>query len=263
MSKYWHILVIYFKDALSCRQALASLSLLIIVRVAVLIGIYSFVFQARGQTSGGIGLSTAVWSIVAYFIFYSFDSHFIYRDISEDVRFGVLEQKLVKPYNYLIALSAQRLGKGLPRLIFGLLVVSAVLPLFFPLPAGTFSWPMIAGLVILFLGGLLLSLIFFSLIGLTAIWLEDAEPVYWIVSKSIMLFGGAYLPIAMFPPAVKFISYYTPFGLVTSITRAFNAGFATVWPTIFFWEIVWILVLGTLLIVLRQAADKKLSINGG
>jgi ABC-2 type transport system permease protein len=122
---------------------------------------------------------------------------------------------------------------------------------------------MLVGLIILFISGLVLSVIFYLLVGLTAIWLEDAEPVYWIVSKSIMLFGGAYLPIALFPPAAKLVAYYTPFGLTTAATRAFNIGFAEGWIKIFIMILIWIFILGILLFILQRAADKKLSINGG
>ena len=263
MLKYWSILIVYFKDALYYRKALISFLVLNIFRVSVLVGIYSLAFHFRTQGINGMSLNAAVWSITIYFIFYSLETHYIYRDISEDVRFGVLEQKLVKPYDYLMAEAAQRLGKSLPRLFFGLLVIVTVMPLLFPLPVGIFSGSMLLGGIILFLGGLLMSLIFYSLVGLTAVWLQDAEPVYWVVSKSIMLFGGAYLPIAMFPPAVKLIAYYTPFGLITSATRAVSSGFAAIWPIILLWEIVWILILGALVFILRRATDKKLSINGG
>lgn len=263
MSKYWHIAIIYLKDALYYRKALVSFLFLNIFRTAVLIGIYTLAFHFRSQGVNGMGLNAAIWSIVIYFVFYFLETHYIYRDISEDVRFGALEQKLVKPYDYLMAVSAQRLGKSLPRMVFGLLLIGAIMPFFFPLPAGIFSWPMLFGAVVLFSGGLFMSLIFYSLVGLTAVWLSDAEPVYWVVSKSIMLFGGAYLPIAMFPPAVKAVAYYTPFGLITSATRAFSRGFATEWPVIFLWEIVWILILGASVFFLRRATDKKLSINGG
>lgn len=263
MLKYWYILIVYLKDALFYRQALIGFLLLNIVRIAVLIGIYSLAFHYRGQSINGIGLNAAVWSVTIYFIFYSLDIHQIYRDISEDVRFGVLEQKIIKPYNYLAALAAQRLGRGLPRMVFGLIVIGAVMPFLFPLPVGVFSLSMLAGLIILFMSGLFLSIIFYSLVGLTAVWLEDAEPVYWIVSKSIMLFGGAYLPIAMFPPAAKLVAYYTPFGLTTAATRAFSGSFASGWIKIFIMELVWIAILSVLVFVLRQATDKRLSINGG
>jgi ABC-2 type transport system permease protein len=263
MFKYWHILLVYLKDALFYRQTLFSFLILNVIRMTVLIGIYSLAFHWRGSNVNGLGLNAAIWSLMTYFIFYSLELHGVYREISDDVRLGVLEQKIVKPYDYLVAVAAQKLGRSLPRLFFGTLIILAVMPLFFPLPPGTFSWPMFAGLISLFVAGLLLCLIFYSLVGLTAVWLEDAEPVYWLVSKSIMLFGGAYLPIALFPPAAKWIAYYTPFGLTTAATRAFTGGFAQGWYVILGWEFIWIFILGAGLFFVRQAVDRKLSINGG
>jgi ABC-2 type transport system permease protein len=263
MIKYWHILLIYLKDALFYRQTLFGFLILNVIRMAVLVGIYSLAFHWRGTSINGLSLNAAIWSLTIYFIFYSLELHGIYREISEDVRFGILEQKIIKPYDYLVALAAQKLGRSLPRLILGILIILVVMPLLFPLPVGTFSWPMLSGLIVLFVGGLLMSIIFYSLVGLTAVWLEDAEPVYWLVSKSIMLFGGAYLPIALFPPAAKWVAYYTPFGLITAATRAFTGGFAQNWHIILGWELVWMFILGAGLFFVRQAVDKKLSINGG
>jgi tetratricopeptide (TPR) repeat protein len=53
--------------------------------------------------------------------------------------------------------------------------------------------------------------VFQTVIGITAFWLQDASPVYWIWQKLMFVFGGLILPLDAYPEWLREIAAWTPF----------------------------------------------------
>ena len=68
-------------------------------------------------------------------------------------------------------------------------------------------------IITLFLGQIL-GLLIYGIIGLMAFFIQDIRPIHWIVDKFVMILGGSYLPISMFPNFMKIIAYVSPFGAI-------------------------------------------------
>src|SRR5262245_10098780 len=54
------------------------------------------------------------------------------------------------------------------------------------------------------------------LVGLSAFWLESAAGVALIYSRSVMLFGGMFLPIEIYPDALQPLLRVLPFASMVS-----------------------------------------------
>jgi ABC-2 type transport system permease protein len=103
----------------------------------------------------------------------------------------------------------------------------------------------------------------YTIVGLSAFWIEDAEPVYWIVDKSIMMLGGSYVPIALMPSYMQSIANFSPFGLTYLITHTAYPTWANDWWYLLGMQWAWIVILGLIMLVLFAKARRRVSVNGG
>lgn len=263
MGKYWYAVKAAYKNTLFYRSKVISTAVLWILRVGILFLIYSYAFSFKGGTVNNVDVIISTWAIAVYFVIITLSLRHVYRDISEEIKSGRIETKLNKPYNYLLYSLADRFGRGLPHFLLVAIIVFPALVYFVGVPAVdiTATWALSA-LVLLF-GGLVLTSIIYSLVGLSAVWVEDADPVYWISDKAVMILGGSYIPVALFPSAVRAVAEYSPFGACMFITHIFNPDFSTNWARLLITQLLWLVVLLFFLIFVYSKANKKLSIFGG
>lgn len=109
----------------------------------------------------------------------------------------------------------------------------------------------------------MLASLLYTLVGLSAFWLEDAEPVYWISDKFVMLLGGAYVPVVLFPVWLKTIAIWLPFGGFTFVAQAFHPSFTALWSQLILSQLLWTIVLGGIVALVFRRARARVSINGG
>lgn len=133
----------------------------------------------------------------------------LHLDIEADARSGDVAYRLPRPISYLGARLAEAAGAMATRLLsLGLAGVGLVLVM-----AG--EWPREpAGLLLALPLGVLASvvnLLFVAAIGLSALWLHDASPVYWIWQKCAFVLGGLLLPLEIYPEWLRGVASWTPF----------------------------------------------------
>jgi ABC-2 type transport system permease protein len=134
---------------------------------------------------------------------------FVHLQIEKDVQNGNIAAYLPRPMSYLGARLAESAGELFLRagvmaaggFVFAWLVAGG-LPddprgLFVALPLG-----IVAGLVVLAMH---------AAIGLTAVWLTDSAPLYWVWQKCAFILGGLMLPLEVYPQWLRGIALATPF----------------------------------------------------
>ncbi|HEX5138617.1 MAG TPA: hypothetical protein VFY93_16715 [Planctomycetota bacterium] len=128
-------------------------------------------------------------------------------DIEEDVRRGDVAYAIARPVSYLHVKIAEGLGNGLVRLLIlgGLGGLAAWLLTGTPPPRGL--------LLSLPLGTLAFSILVLSqaAIGLSAFWIGDTAPLFWIWQKLLFVLGGLMFPIDVYPQWLQRAAYATPF----------------------------------------------------
>ncbi len=176
---------------------------------------------------------------------------------------GLIESKLNKPYHYLLYSLSVRLGRGMSQFFITVFLMVPLLVLFVGIPdAGlSFVWAMRFTFLALF--GIVVAAVIYMMIGLSAVWLEDADPLFWMTDKCIMILGGAYVPVALFSPLVRKAAEYSPFGATMFVAHAFNPDFSDKWLTLVIVQLVWIGLLVPAVIWQYRRANKKISIHGG
>ena len=133
----------------------------------------------------------------------------LYMDIEEDVRRGDIAYRIARPASYLWMRLAESAGDLLVRLLFLAVVGFSCAWLFSgSLPADPRG--LLLAVPLVFLATLVL-LMMQAAVGLSAFWLQDASPVYWIWQKLMFVFGGLLFPLDIYPSWLRAIAMWTPF----------------------------------------------------
>lgn len=144
-------------------------------------------------------------------------------DMEQDLRSGRLAYLLPRPISYLGSTFAEALG----NLSANLLVLGSVTFLFTWWQAGSLPFQPI-GLVAAVLFGFgagILAIIFQMMIGLSAFWLHEVSPFFWIWEKLLFMLGGLMLPLTVYPEWMQFLAHLTPFPVILSERSALALDF--------------------------------------
>ena len=102
--------------------------------------------------------------------------------------------------------------------------------------------------------GSILGLILYSIIGLLSFFMQDVRPIYWITDKLVMLLGGSYLPVALFPRIMKIFAYISPFGAINFTSSTVYSSWNNEFIIRILLQIIWIIVFGLILIYVYKKA---------
>jgi ABC-2 type transport system permease protein len=234
-----------------------------VVRMIMLAAIYKVAYD----TAGGANLpyANAMWSIGLYFaLVIGLGTRNIFRLIDRDIKSGAVETGLIKPLDWRLTKVSMLLGKNLLEAALLTVAFSITLAILTGLPEMGYVTPgFVGGYLILLVLAIVASSALFTAVGLTAFWLNDAMPTYRIVDKVILIFGGAFVPIALLPEIVQEIVRYSPFGIYAASTQLFNPGLVqTLLPTIIsslFWTAVTVYFSNWV----WKKASQRIEVNGG
>lgn len=263
MGKYWTIFIISLKDTFHYRNRILSNMVMLLFRVGILVFLYSYAFKYVGGEVNNINFQITIWSIGFYFVLLSLNMRRVSQTIKRDVQTGDVEVLLNKPYNYLLYSILTQFAKGIPNILTTAPAMLLVLIIFIGRPqiAGNMEWFLYFGIIAVL--SIVLSFIAYTFIGTIAFWLQDSDAVYWLYDKSVMVLGGAYIPVALFPHSIKLLSEYSPMGAMMFITHAAYPNFNTYALRLISTQVVWIIIMSLALMVLFNFARRKVDINGG
>jgi ABC-2 type transport system permease protein len=86
-----------------------------------------------------------------------------------------------------------------------------------------FAWaltgvvPPLRTLLVLIPLGLLaatVAMTFHFVVGLTAVWLHDSRPVYWVWQKGVFLLGGLLVPLQLYPDGLRTVAELSQFAAI-------------------------------------------------
>jgi viologen exporter family transport system permease protein len=133
----------------------------------------------------------------------------VFLDIEADVRNGDIVHRLSRPMSYLGARLAEAGGALALRLVtmaFAGLLLARVLSGGVPDAGARLLWALPLGVL-----ASVVQLLFVAGVGLSALWIHDSSPVYWVWQKAGFLLGGLLLPLEIYPDWLRELAYCTPF----------------------------------------------------
>ena len=257
------IITTLLRDRTQYRGRLFVDTASLIARCGVLLVLYYYVFQLKGGEVNDTPFILVAWSMLFYFIFMTFRLRDIARSIMQDVQSGIVEILFSKPISYIAYKIWWQIGSGVYSFLVAAIVGSVALMSIVGIPDTMATVLFIPTLLSVLIGGTVLTLLIYIIVGLLAFWIEEVNPVFWIVDKAVMILGGSYLPIALFPDLMYKFALYSPFGASQFITHTVYESWQNNWYVLAGIQYVWILGLAVVMVIMFAYARKKVSVNGG
>ncbi len=235
----------------------------VIGRCGVLLVLYWYVFRLNGGVVHGTTFQVVAWSMFFYFAFSILFVRGLSRMIMLDVQSGNVEVLFSKPISYLAYRMWWQIGTGLYPFVIISALGALVLALAIGFPVSMSADVFIPSLAAAVFLGTALSLSLYAIVGLFAFWIEDINPIFWMIDKIVMILGGSYLPVALFPDFMYKIAVYSPFGASQFVSHTVYGAWVEEWPVKLGIQIFWIIILAGITYALFLKARKKVSVNGG
>lgn len=233
-----------------------------VARCLIVFLLYAYIFQIKGGSINGVDYKTTMWSMFIYFCIMTLSVRRIDDIIMRDVKSGNVEVYMNKPRSYLTINFLRVIGQGLFSFLFISFIGTIIMIVFIGVPNVDLKVFIPSFIIVLFLGQIL-GLILYGIIGLLAFFIQDVRPVHWIVDKLVMVLGGSYLPISMFPKFMKVLAYASPFGAVNFASSTVYESWNNEYLSRIGLQLLWILVFGLLLHFIYKKSKEKAMINGG
>ena len=185
--------------------------------------------------------------------------------INEDIRSGDIAYFLIRPISYLNMRLLEGIGALSANMVSYYSVGVFLLWLYIgELPSGGIL-TLITVMIFLYLGSIL-HLIFQLMAGITAFWLQEAEPMYRIYQKLLIVLGGLYMPLTLYPDWVGKFASFTPFYtmMYMPVRPLLNEGtfFENVIMTLGYF-CVWFVLAFMLMGWMYRTCVRRLEVNGG
>lgn len=127
------------------------------------------------------------------------------------IKNGMINTTLLKPYDVVFGQAIEEQAWKVISLFLSLPIVALIIFLLRDIIYIHLSYGHVLFLIIsLMLGGINFALIQ-GLVGISAFWLTEVWPVDNLRSILLSLFGGLLVPLALMPPAIRFLADFLPF----------------------------------------------------
>lgn len=230
---------------------------------ALLLFVFTRLWEAvlERQALPGVEAAHFVWYVaVTEWIVLSLPD--IQFDVERDVNDGDLAYRLTRPAPYPAARLAEALGDAVVRLaslgIAGFALAWTMTGVV-PLSATTFALLVPIGVL-----AAATSLVFHFTIGLSAFWIHDCRPLYWVWQKCAFVLGGLLVPLELYPEWLRAIASASPFAaMLHGPGRLALAGDASDAFAVAARLVAWLAVAIALLGLVYHRAVRRLTMGGG
>ncbi|MCL2629361.1 MAG: hypothetical protein FWD33_01565 [Alphaproteobacteria bacterium] len=203
MKKFW----LFFKTAAEDQWRNPTIMAFRLLFLAVV----AFVTLQLWLVIGYQGFAPAdmVWYVVmGETIIFSIDEKLRVK-IQNDIRTGNIGYSLMRPFTYLSQKISENFGSFCARLP---IIMTGGIAISYILGGGWPSTPQGIGIifVLMIMSGFfaILAQVVISLLG---IYMQQTESIYIIWNKLLVLFGGLFFPLTVYPQFMTNIAYWTPF----------------------------------------------------
>ncbi|MEN9389949.1 MAG: hypothetical protein RLZZ283_49, partial [Candidatus Parcubacteria bacterium] len=232
------------------------------IRMLFIFTIYTYAYSYVGERIE-MTLAAALASLATYQVMNALSFRKVFYRILRDIQRGDLEVALIKPYSYIGRLIVEHVGYVSANIVPSIFVALFAVYIFADMSSLSFGVQDAVWWVVLAVLGTAISGCMFVAASLPALWINDSEPFVFIIDKTVMLLGGAFLPVALMPSWFATVALYSPFGAAMFATYAFNANFLTQAPYLALAQLCWVLALTFFAWWLFSVGVRKIAVNGG
>jgi ABC-2 type transport system permease protein len=215
IQKYFAIFQISFSHSLRNYKALIGLSIFLITCLIIFAHLWQIAAAKAGVTY--FRPEQLLWYIAFNeWVLISIPS--IQEDMEQDLHSGRLAYLLPRPISYLGSTFSEAAG----NFSANLLVLGGGTFIFTWLQSGELPFHFTGLTVAIILGFIagLIAILFQMMIGLSAFWLQEVTPFFWIWEKLLFMLGGLILPLAAYPQWMQKLASFTPFPAILGYRSA-------------------------------------------
>jgi ABC-2 type transport system permease protein len=197
--------------ALGAREARAEKGELLgrVVFFVMILGVFAAVWRGVAESGGAIaGNPDDMLWYIAITEWVVMSAPIVMLQMEEDIRRGDVAYQIARPASWLGARLAHGLGMLAVRAPVMLVVAFLSAWAFAGLP--TQPAALVVGLLFGAVAAAVLTL-WHVAVGVSAFWLGDVAPAYWIWQKLLFVLGGMLLPLQFYPDAFVTVARLTPF----------------------------------------------------
>jgi len=259
--KYWAIFLITLVNSLAYPGELIGRSLMIIPFMWIFYQLWKVTYAASGSdVINGLTLPDILWYLMLTETI-ELGRPPLSRTISENVKDGSIAYLLNKPYDFLLYQFSTVMGETIFRTLMNALFGGAI----FLWLVGPPQHPegILVALPAIF-GAWVVHFCVTAMIGLSAFVVEDVSAFMWIYQKLAFLFGGMLIPLDFYPQWLQVIARALPFSSITyGPARLFVTPTVELFINVMVLQIVWIVILASLLTFAYRRGVAYLTVNGG
>lgn len=233
------------------------------IMIYILMNLFKYTYSDPNELINGYDMNQMVWYVVITEILWSvLGGRKLCRKICDDVKSGNIAYNLNKPYSYIGYSLFSHLGsitiKAFIYTILGLLVGYMFLGMF---PSLTILESL--SVILVSILATIISTLLIIAIGMFSFFMEDANPLYWLYSKLILVVGVIF-PIEYFPKIIQPIINFSPVYVVSYGPAKLFVDFSTEkLISILLAQLIYVIIASLLCMLIYKKGVKKLNVNGG
>ena len=261
LKKYWAIFQITLINSLAYPGELIGRSLMIVPFMWIFYQLWKVTFAAAGtDTINGMTLYSTLWYLMMAETI-ELSRPRLANTISDNVKDGSIAYILNKPYDFLLYQFSTSMGETIFRAIMNAVFGSVVIWWLVGPPPALLGWVFA---VFALLGTWIMNFCITCLIGLSAFLVEEVSPFMWIYQKFVFILGGFLIPLDFYPNWLQTIAKTLPFAyMIYGPSKLFVAPTFALLLNILSLQLVWIIVLGSILVIAYRRGVAYLTVNGG
>lgn len=211
----------------------------------------------------GYSLNQMVWYLACTEIIWgAIRPKTIKNELSQEIRSGKIAYTLNKPFNYIVYLMSKYIGETIVGL-FTYIIVGLTISFVIIGSLKTFSLISIPFIIITTILSALISGLIYILIALSAFWVEDNTPFFWIYEK-IILSIGVLFPIELFSGVLQKLITFSPVYVTMYAPAKMSVDFSFAqFINVFSFQVGYLIVMIILCAIVYKKGAKKLNVNGG
>jgi ABC-2 type transport system permease protein len=260
---YLQIVKSRLKTAVTYRQNVFFLLVIVVVQIFILRKVWTALYQGHSTVNGLTLHAMLVYLTIANLQNWVLQDPTISMYMYERVREGQVAFDLVRPVGFVPQMFAHLAGSSFSTALFA---VAALPVIAF---AGVLDAPASAsafGLYLLsFVLGYVITTLLTLMVGMIAFWtmeISGMTMLYYLVNQ---FFAGALVPVSIFPGPLRILAELLPFQATTYAPVAIYVGRLTggeAWKAIAI-QVVWVVLLGLASRAMWRRALRRVVVQGG
>lgn len=182
--------------------------------------------------------------------------------VDAEVKSGALASFLLRPISYVDYHRWRFLGEAAANFPVNLVVGGGLaLALAGPPPGELAQLPFMA---VAILGGMLVNYQISITLALTAFWIEDSTPFFWVYQKTLFILGGLMIPLDFMPGWMQEVAAVTPFSAILHGPARLCLAFEfDAFGALLARQVGWLVVLGVVTHLVFRWGERRVCIHGG